>query len=95
MKSDWCRERNILREFSGDLIGRHGGAFLGVESGESLRKLRVAVALAGVGLDEKLFRGSEFGGEMCAIAAAGAPGFSDRDTKNERERSGDKFWPEP
>lgn len=61
-------------ELVDDLRGRDDGAFLGGESGESLRELRVAVALASVGCGEELFGGGELGFELGAIAAVGAPG---------------------
>ena len=76
MKGDGFGEREAPWEFAEDLRGSHDGAFLGLERGESLRELCVAIALARVGCGEKLLGGSEFGRELSAVATVGAPGLN-------------------
>ena len=85
MQSDGCGQRDALLKLVDDLIGRDGGAFLGVERSESLGELRVAVVLARIGRGEKLLCGGEFRGELGAIAAVGAPGVDHCDTENRSE----------
>ena len=84
-------ERDALKDFAEDLCWSCVGALLGVECGESLGQLSVAIALADVGCGEKLLGRRELGGELSAIAAVGAPSFNDGDAENERQGSGDKF----
>ena len=73
------------------MLGSDDVAFLGGKGGKSLSELRVAVALASVGSGEKLLGGGEFGGELRAIAAVGAPGFADGDAGNSGDEESPKF----
>lgn len=93
LKSDGRGQRKIFRELTGDLIRGEDGALFGGDGGESLRELRVAVVLAGVGSGKKLLRGSELRGELRAIALVGAPGEEGGDTESKREAGDDEFWP--
>jgi hypothetical protein len=52
--------------------------------------LRVAFVLAGVSGGQELAGGGEFGGKLRAVAAVGAPGLHQSDTKNDRQQSSDK-----
>jgi len=64
---------DLLREFADDLGWRSDGALLCGECGEGLHELRVAAVLAGGSLRESLAACGEVGGELCAVAAIGAP----------------------
>jgi hypothetical protein len=64
---------DLLREFADDLGWRGDRALLCGEGGEGLQELRVAVVLAGAGLRQSLPASGDVGGELCAIAAIGAP----------------------
>jgi hypothetical protein len=46
------------------------------EGGQGLCKLGVAFVLASVRVGESLLRGSEFAGQLSAVAAVGAPGHN-------------------
>jgi len=82
LKDNWGGERNILREFANDLRGRENSAFVGGKLGERLRELGVTVLLVRIGRSQEMFRGGEFGGELGAVAAVGAPGLHQCEAKN-------------
>jgi hypothetical protein len=60
--------------------GRHI-TLLGSNRCEGLHEVCVAIVLACVGLREEMLCGCEIGGELCAVAAIGAPGGENGDRK--------------
>jgi hypothetical protein len=64
----------LLWELADYLGWRGDRAPLCREGCEGLQELGVAVVLARGGLREGLPGGGEIGGELCAVAAVGAPG---------------------
>ena len=53
---------------------------------EGLRERGVAVFLVGGGFGDGLLRSSELRGELCAVAAVGAPGFDDSDSQEDEDK---------
>jgi len=94
LKSHGFGQRESFWKRAKNLRGRGDAAFFRSERGQSLRKLRVALALAGVGRGEKLLGGGEIRGELSAVATVGAPSFDDGHAENECQGGGEKFWPE-
>ena len=80
LKSNRRRERNFVWKVANDLRRRDGGAFFRGQFRESLRELRIAVVLAGVGGSEKLLGCGELGVQLRAVAPIRAPAFDESDT---------------
>jgi hypothetical protein len=59
-----------------------------------LCELRFTVVLAGIGCCHELLGCGEFGVELIAIAAVGAPGFHESNTKNHRNEDCGEFEPD-
>jgi hypothetical protein len=75
LQQDRSRQTDFARQLAGDLCWSYDRAFFGGERFERFRKLGVAVVLLRVGGGDKLLGGRELSGELCAVAAIGAPGI--------------------
>ena len=85
---------DFVGKFPDNLRGSYDGALFGCQGCECLRELRFAVMLTGVRCGHELLCCGEFGVELIAIAAVGAPCFDERDTKNHSNEDCCEFEPD-
>src|SRR6266481_2653177 len=76
LESDGRGQRDLAGELAHDLSWGDNRSLQIGDGGQGLRKLRVAFVLASVRVGESLLRGSEFAGQLSAVAAVGASGHN-------------------